>query len=228
MKPLKRKWAQVSLALHYLGWGLFVVVGLIFSDLLERDFNISSFGVGMLGVGLMLLVPVLWRLTARCPHCGKRGGPLSWVYKKSYCSRCGHVLSFDDGPVHEEETPLNQRPRYRLKRGWARLVLALLIAGLACMAIGGLVFTLLMPQPQNEEEFWNAVETSWAVRDAAAYSFLAGTGLLIAAGVLTRRLKCPVCCQGFAVPWQRRGKTRWCGRCGAALFFEDELEYEKI
>ena len=228
MKPLRRKWARVSLVLHYLGWGLFVVVSLIFGELLERDFNISTFGVGMLGVGMVLIGPVLWRLTARCPHCGKRGGPLSWVYLKAYCSRCGHVLPFDDGPIHEEETPLNQRPRYRLKRGWARLSLAVLIAGLACLAAGGLDFELLMPRPQNEEELWNAIETIWAVRDIAAYTFLAGLVLLIASDVLTRRrLKCRVCGRGLAAPWQRRRETRWCGRCGAALVFEDELEYEK-
>ena len=169
---------------------------------------------------------VLWHGMSRCPHCGKRGEGRSWVYRKTYCSRCGHVLPFDDGPVHEEETPLDRRPRYRLKRGWARLVLALLIAGLACMVIGGLAFVLLTPRPQNEEEFWNTLETFWAVRDAAAYSFLAGTGLLIAAGVLTRRLKCSVCGQGFAAPWQGRGQVRWCQSCGAALAFEDELEAE--
>lgn len=223
MKPLRRRWAQVSLVLHYLGWGLFVVVGLIFGELLERDFNIPTFGVGMLGVGLMLMGPVFWRLTARCPHCGKRGGPRSWVYKKSYCSRCGHILPFDDGPLNEEETPLDQRPRFRLNRGWARLTLAVLTAGLACLAAGGLVFALLTPQPQNEEEFWNTLETFWAVRDIAAYTFLAGLVLLIAAGVLTRRrLSCPGCGKGSASPWQRRGEIRWCGRCGAALTFGDE------
>lgn len=42
MKPLKRKWAQVSLALHYLGWGLFVVVGLIFSDLLAGLLEVAD------------------------------------------------------------------------------------------------------------------------------------------------------------------------------------------
>ena len=60
MKPLRRKWAQVSLVLHYLGWVLFVVVCLIFGNVLERDFNIPTFGVGMFGVGLMLMGPVLW------------------------------------------------------------------------------------------------------------------------------------------------------------------------
>lgn len=222
MKPLKRKWAQVSLALHYLGWGLFVVVGLIFSDLLERDFNISSFGVGMLGVGLMLLGPVLWRLTARCPHCGKRGGPLSWVYKKSYCSRCGHVLSFDDGPVHEEETPLNQRPRYRLKRGWARLVLALTAAGTACILAAWRIMDFAVRSPADLEE-------KWARQDVGLPLLFAGFLLLLAmAFAADFHLVCPHCRKGHIPPWKPRGKARWCGRCGAALFFEDELEYEKI
>ena len=51
MKPLRRKWARVSLVLHYLGWGLFVVVSLIFGELLERTstFRPSALGCSALG-----------------------------------------------------------------------------------------------------------------------------------------------------------------------------------
>ena len=223
-KPLKRSWARVSAVLWYLGLGLSVVVSGFFGGWLEKDFGLPAFEIGMFGLGLMLLSVVLWHGMSRCPRCGKRGGARSWIYRKTYCSRCGHVLPFDDGPIHEEETSLDRRARFRLRRGRARLILALMIAGLACMVTGGLVFELLMPRPQNEEELWNTIETVWAVRDAAAYAYLAGIVLLIAAGVLTRRrLRCPGCGQGLAAPWQGRGQVRWCGRCGGALAFEDEL-----
>lgn len=227
VKTLKRKWARISIALWYLGLGLSIVVSGLFGDWLEEDFGLPASGIMGFGFGLMLLGIVLWHGMSRCPCCGERGRGKSWVYRKTYCSRCGHVLPFDDGPVHEEEAPLDRRARFRLKRGWARLVLALMIAGLACMAAGVLVFNLLMPRPRNEEELWNAIETIWAIRDAGIYAVLAGIAFLAAAGVLTRRLKCPCCGQGLAAPWQGRGQVRWCQSCGAALAFEDELEYEK-
>lgn len=227
-KTLKRKWARMTLALWYLGLGLSIVVSGLFGDWLEKDFGLSTFEIGVFGLGMVLLSIVLWYGTSRCPHCGKRGGAKNWVYRKTWCSRCGHVLPFDDGPAREEETPLDQRPRYRLKRGWARLSLAVLIAGLACLAAGGLVFELLAPRPQSEEEFWNTLETFWAVRDVAAYTFLAGLVLLIAADVLIRRrLKCPACGRDTAAPWQRGRETRWCRSCGVTLAFGDALEYEK-
>lgn len=220
MKPIKRKWAQVSLALHYLGWGLFVVAGLIFGELLERDFNISTFGVGMLGVGLMLMGPVFWRLTARCPHCGKRGGPLSWVYKKSYCSRCGHILPFDDGPLNEEETPLDRRARMGVKRGWAWLVLVLTAAGAACILAACRIMDFAVRDPADLEELW-------ARQDVGLLLLLAGFLLLLAmAFAADFRLVCPNCRKGHILPWQRRGKVRWCWHCGAALAFGDEREAE--
>lgn len=228
-KPLKRKWARLSIALWYLGLWLSIVVSGLFGDWLEEDFGLPASGIMAFGFGLMLLGIVLWHGLSRCPHCGERGGVRSWVYRKAYCSRCGHVLPFDDGPIHEEETPLNRRARFRLKRGWSRLILALMIAGLACMATEVLVFHLLMPRPQNEEELWNEIETIWGIRDAGIYAGLAGIVLLIAAGVLTRRrLSCPGCGQGLAAPWQRRGQVRWCQSCGAALAFRDELEGEGL
>lgn len=220
MKPLRRKWAQVSLVLHYLGWVLFVVVCLIFGNVLERDFNIPTFGVGMFGVGLMLMSPVLWRLTARCPHCGKRGGPLSWVYKKSYCSRCGHILPFDDGPLNEEEAPLDQRARLGLKRGWAWLVLALTAAGTACILAAWRIMDFAVRSPADLEE-------KWARQDVGLPLLLAGVLLLLAmAFAADFRLVCPHCRKGHLPPWQPRGKARWCWHCGAALAFGDELEME--
>lgn len=36
MKPIKRRWAQVSLTIWYLGYGLFFVVGIFFREWLEK------------------------------------------------------------------------------------------------------------------------------------------------------------------------------------------------
>ena len=91
-KTLKRKWARMTLALWYLGLGLSIVVSGLFGDWLEKDFGLSTFEIGVFGLGMVLLSIVLWYGTSRCPHCGKRGGAKNWVYRKTWCSRCGHVL----------------------------------------------------------------------------------------------------------------------------------------
>ena len=227
-KTLKRKWAQISLFLSRSGWWLFLGAGVFFREWLEGDFGLPAFEIGMLGLGIELLGIVLWHGMSRCPHCGKRGEGRSWVYRKMYCSRCGHVLPFDDGPLSEAGTPPDQRQRFRLKRSRARLISVLGLAGLAFVVGSALAVHLMMPSFRTEDELWAVMETIWAVRDICVYVGLAGMALWGIAWILTRRwLRCPGCGQGLAVLWQGRGQIRWCGRCGAAQVFEDELEYEK-
>ena len=227
-KTLKRKWAQISLLLSHSGWWLFLGAGIFFREWLEGDFGLPAFEIGMLGLGIALLGIVLWHGMSRCPHCGKRGEGRSWVYRKMYCSRCGHVLPFDDGPLSEAETPPDQRQRFRLKRSRARLISVLGLAGLAFVVGSALAVHLMMPSFRTEDELWAVMETIWAVRDICVYVGLAGMALWGIAWILTRRwLRCPGCGQGLAVLWQGRGQICWCGRCGAAQVFEDELEYEK-
>ena len=227
-KTLKRKWAQISLFLSRSGWWLFLGAGVFFREWLEGDFGLPAFEIGMLGLGIELLGIVLWHGMSRCPHCGKRGEGRSWVYRKMYCSRCGHVLPFDDGPLSEAETPPDQRQRFRLKRSRARLISVLGLAGLAFVVGSALAVHLMMPCFRTEDELWAVMETIWTVRDICVYVGLAGMALWGIAWILTRRwLRCPGCGQGLAVLWQGRGQICWCGRCGAAQVFEDELEYEK-
>lgn len=216
MKPLKRRWAQVSMVMWYLGWGLFFLVGLVFCEWLEADFQLPAFEIGMSGIGLMALSFVPWYLTARCPHCGKRGGPRTWVYRKSYCCRCGHVLPFDDGPAQEEAPPLSQRTRMTVKRGWARLTLALAAAGSACLVA---FFRIMDYAPQSLEDY----PELQARQDIGAPLLLVGLLLLLGMGwAADFRLVCPRCRKGHVLPWQRR--ERWCWGCGAALAFQGELE----
>ena len=227
-KTLKRKWAQISLFLSRSGWWLFLGAGVFFREWLEGDFGLPAFEIGMLGLGIELLGIVLWHGMSRCPHCGKRGEGRSWVYRKMYCSRCGHVLPFDDGPLSEAGTPPDQRQRFRLKRSRARLISVLGLAGLAFVVGSALAVHLMMPSFRTEDELWAVMETIWTIRDICIYVGLAGMALWGIAWILTRRwLRCPGCGQGLAVLWQGRGQIRWCGRCGAAQVFEDELEYEK-
>lgn len=227
-KTLKRKWAQISLFLSRSGWWLFLGAGVFFREWLEGDFGLPAFEIGMLGLGIELLGIVLWHGMSRCPNCGKRGEGRSWVYRKMYCSRCGHVLPFDDGPLSEAGTPPDQRQRFRLKRSRARLISVLGLAGLAFVVGSALAFHLMKPSFRTEDELWAVMETIWAVRDICVYVGLAGMALWGIAWILTRRwLRCPGCGQGLAVLWQGRGQICWCGRCGAAQVFEDELEYEK-
>ena len=228
-KTLKRKWAQISLFLSRSGWWLFLGAGVFFREWLEGDFGLPAFEIGMLGLGIGFLGVVLWHGMSRCPHCGKRGEGRSWVYRKMYCSRCGHVLPFDDGPPSEAETPLDERQRFRVKRSRARLLFVLGLAGAAFVVGSALVFHLMMPGFRTEDELWAVIGTIWTVRDICVYAGLAGMVLWGIAWVLASRwLKCPGCGKGLAAPWRGRGQVRWCGRCGAALAFEDELEYEKI
>lgn len=227
-KTLERKWARISLLLSRSGWWLFLGAGIFFREWLEGDFGLPAFEIGMLGLGIELLGIVLWCGMSRCPHCGKRGEGRSWVYRKLYCSCCGHVLPFDDGPLRESETPLDRRQRFRVKRSRARLILVLSLAGMVFVVGTALAFNLMMPSFQTEDELWAVIKTIWAIRDICVYVGLAGIVLWGIAGVLTSRwLRCPGCAQGLAAPWQGRGQIRWCQSCGAALAFEDELEYEK-
>lgn len=227
-KTLERKWARISLLLSRSGWWLFLGAGIFFREWLEGDFGLPAFEIGMLGLGIELLGIVLWCGMSRCPHCGKRGEGRSWVYRKLYCSCCGHVLPFDDGPLSESETPLDRRQRFRVKRSRARLILVLSLAGMVFVVGTALAFNLMMPSFQTEDELWAVIKTIWSIRDICVYVGLAGIVLWGIAGVLTSRwLRCPGCAQGLAAPWQGRGQIRWCQSCGAALAFEDELEYEK-
>ena len=146
-----------------------------------------------------------------------------------YCSRCGHVLPFDDGPLSEAETPLDERQRFRVKRSRARLISVLGLAGLVFVVGSALAFHLMMPGFRTEDELWAVIGTIWTARDICVFVGLAGMVLWGITWVLASRcLKCPGCGKGLAAPWRGRGQVRWCGRCGAALAFEDELEYEKI
>lgn len=227
-KTLKRRWAQISLFLSHSGWWLFWGAGVFFREWLEGDFGLPAFEIGMLGLGIKLLSVVLWHGVSRCPHCGKRGEGLSWVYRKMYCSCCGHVLPFDDGPLNAAEPPLDGRQRFRLKRSRARLLFVLGLAGVAFVVGSALAFNLMMPSFRTEDELWAVIGTIWTARDICVFVGLAGMVLWGITWVLASRcLRCPGCGQGLAVPWQGRGQIRWCQSCGAALAFEDELEYGK-
>ncbi len=225
-KTLKRKWAQISIMLFCLGVGIDLLSSL-FTSREQQEFGLFVSAVQYTAGGMILMGLLFWPLMARCPHCGKRCRIPTWVYRKEYCARCGHVLPFDDGPLHEEELPLNRRGRVQLGRGWARLTLALFAVGFVCGAGGILTLILLVPRPQSADEFWALYETIQSIRDAGLYMFVTGCALLAAAVSVSRHLlRCPCCGEGAASPLQRRGQTRWCRGCGAALSFAGELEYE--
>ena len=176
-KTLKRRWAQISLFLSHSGWWLFWGAGVFFREWLEGDFGLPAFEIGMLGLGIKLLSVVLWHGVSRCPHCGKRGEGLSWVYRKMYCSCCGHVLPFDDGPLNAAEPPLDGRQRFRLKRSRARLLFVLGLAGVAFVVGSALAFNLMMPSFRTEDELWAVIGTIWTARDICVFG-LGGNGSL--------------------------------------------------
>ena len=71
------------------------------------------------------------------------------------------------------------------------------------------------------------LEEMWARQDVGLLLLLAGVALLfVMAFAADFRLVCPDCRKGHILPWQRRGKVRWCWHCGAALAFGDEREAE--